>query len=114
MLPSVISLFFKEYCVTVRGQDSTVSTATGCGPDDRGVVVYCRGSYFHIWSFFFFFQNTLPSFTANHVSGYQPSKWLGGWDGFSRSQGPGTSIPRNASTPTLESKVRDPFADLGE
>ncbi|KAJ4450277.1 hypothetical protein ANN_01697 [Periplaneta americana] len=63
-------------------------------------------------------QNSVPSFTANHVSGSQPTNLLGGWDGFSRSQGPGltptgASIPRNASTPNLESKARDPFADLG-
>ncbi|PNF37550.1 Cyclin-G-associated kinase [Cryptotermes secundus] len=58
-------------------------------------------------------QNSVPSFTANHVSGSQTSNLLGGWDGFSRPQGPGSSIPRNASTPNLESKVRDPFADLG-
>jgi hypothetical protein len=73
-------------------------------------------SCFDIW---FCFQNSVPSFAANHVAGAQPTNLLGAWDGFSRSQGPGLtpagpSIPRNASTPNLESKARDPFADLGE
>ncbi|XP_066992198.2 cyclin-G-associated kinase [Anabrus simplex] len=50
---------------------------------------------------------------------------LGSWDGFMsasstppQQRGPSLtpaqpSIPRNASTPNLESKARDPFADLG-
>lgn len=58
-------------------------------------------------------QNSVPSFTSNSLSGSQTSNLLGGWDGFLQSQGPSPSIPRNASTPNLDSKARDPFADLG-
>jgi len=59
-------------------------------------------------------QNSVPSFTSNSLSGSQTSNLLGGWDGFLQSQGPNPSIPRNASTPNLDSKARDPFADLGK
>jgi hypothetical protein len=68
-------------------------------------------SYFHIW---FYFQNPVQSFTSNSLSGSQTPNLLGGWDGFLQSQGPSPSIPRNASTPNLESKAHDPFADIGE
>ncbi|KAJ8870684.1 hypothetical protein PR048_029708 [Dryococelus australis] len=49
---------------------------------------------------------------------------LGSWDNFvgtspgptgpSAGLKPSPTIPRNASTPNLESKARDPFADIGE
>lgn len=79
------------------------------------LVIKCL-IFSRVW---FCFQNSVPCFTSNHVAGSQSSNLLGGWDGFSRPQGPslapsGPSIPRNASTPNLESKARDPFADLGE
>ena len=69
--------------------------------------------------FMFFQQNSTSSYTSPNATGSQPSNLLGGWDGFpARPQGgPGLtspSIPRNASTPNLESKARDPFADLGK
>lgn len=58
-------------------------------------------------------QNSVPSFTSNSLSGSQTSNLLGGWDGFLQSHGPSPSIPRNASTPNLENKARDPFEELG-
>ncbi|GFG30074.1 hypothetical protein Cfor_09502 [Coptotermes formosanus] len=57
-------------------------------------------------------QNPVQSFTSNSLSGSQTPNLLGGWDGFLQSQGPSPSIPRNASTPNLESKAHDPFADI--
>ncbi|XP_046390419.1 cyclin-G-associated kinase isoform X2 [Ischnura elegans] len=42
-----------------------------------------------------------------------PNLLLGGLGGAFPSPSPSGSIPRNASTPNLESRARDPFADLG-
>ncbi|XP_063218105.1 cyclin-G-associated kinase isoform X2 [Bacillus rossius redtenbacheri] len=64
---------------------------------------------------------------SNGVGVAAPSKaatanLLGSWDGFMGASAPpgptaglkpSSTIPRNASTPNLESRARDPFADIG-
>ncbi|KAG8236958.1 hypothetical protein J437_LFUL016153, partial [Ladona fulva] len=66
-------------------------------------------------------QGNFAAFEDSKTKGEQnsgPNLLLGGsgWDGVASSFTPpstGGSIPRNASTPNLESRARDPFADLG-
>lgn len=61
------------------------------------------------------FGNTAPpnpSSATSPIHQSQTSSYVGNWTS-NANLGPPTSIPRNASTPNLESKTRDPFSDLG-